>query len=206
MKVTKYPQSCLVVEKGDGGRLLLDPGNFAFEAYDADAFGPLDAVLYTHRHPDHADPGGFEALLERGVTAYGNADVCDRFGADRVTELRDGESVEIAGFDVLPRDLPHVPMVDGSAGPPNTGFLLDGTLFHPGDGIRLDGLRVDALAVPIAGPSISFRDAYRFVEEVGAQRALAVHYDGFIANPHQFADKCDITKVIVLDPGESTEL
>lgn len=206
MKVTKYPQSCLVVEKDDGGRLLLDPGNFAFDAHDADDFGPLDAVLYTHRHPDHCDQRGFEALLDRGVTAYGNADVCDLLGAERVTEISDGQAVEIAGFEVLPRDLEHVPMVDGSSGPPNTGFVLDGTLFHPGDGIRLDGLRVDVLAVPISGPSISFRDAYRFVEDVGAQRALAIHYDGFIANPNLFADKCDITKVIVLDDGESTDL
>jgi L-ascorbate metabolism protein UlaG (beta-lactamase superfamily) len=206
MKVTKYPQSCLVLEKDDGGRVLIDPGNFAIDAHDVDDFGPLDAVLYTHRHPDHCDQRGFAELLDRGVTAYGNADVCEHLGVDRVTELHDGVAASIAGFEVMPRDLPYVPMVDGSSGPRNTGFLLDEALFHPGDGIRLEGLRVDALAVPISGPSISFRDAYRFVQEVGAQRALAVHYDGFIANPHLFADKCDIAKVIVLEPGEATTL
>jgi L-ascorbate metabolism protein UlaG (beta-lactamase superfamily) len=206
MKVTKYPQSCLVVGKDDGGRILVDPGNFAIDAHDVDDFGPVDAVLYTHRHPDHCDERGLEALLERGATAYGNADVRALLGPGRVSELRDGEAVTIAGFEVLPRDLPHVPMIDGSSGPPNTGFVFDGTLFHPGDGIALDGLRVDALALPIAGPSISFRDAYRFVEEVGAKRAVPVHYDMFVADPHLFASRCDIAEVIVLGPGESADL
>ena len=206
MKVTKFPQSCLVVEQRDGGRILIDPGNVALGRHDVADFGTVDAVIYTHRHPDHCDPGGFEALLERGVTAYGNADVCELLGTDRVTEVRDGVPVVIAGFEVVPHDLPHVPMVDGAPGPPNTGFVLDGSLFHPGDGIAIDGVRVDALALPVAGPSISFRDAYRFVEQVGAKRAIPVHYDVFIADPRLFADKCDIAEVVVLDPGESTEL
>ena len=206
MKVTKYPQSCLVVEKSDGGRLLIDPGNFAIDAHDVDDFGPVDAVLYTHRHPDHCDERGLEALLERDVVAYGNADVVALLGADRVAEIRDGEAVEIAGFEVLPRDLPHVVMVDGAPGPPNTGFVLDGAFFHPGDGIGLEGLRVEKLALPIAGPSISFRDAYRFVEQVGARRAVPMHYDMFIADPHLFASRCDIADVVVLAPGESTDL
>jgi L-ascorbate metabolism protein UlaG (beta-lactamase superfamily) len=206
MKVTKYPQSCLVIEKADGGRLLVDPGNFAIDAHPIEDFGPVDAVLYTHRHPDHCDERGLEALLDRGVVAYGNADVRDLLGSQRVTEVRDGEPLAIAGFDVLPRDLPHVEMIDGSPGPPNTGFVVDGALFHPGDGIALDGLRVDALALPIAGPSISFRDAYRFVEQCGAKRAVPVHYDMFIADPHLFASRCDIADVVVLGPGESTEL
>jgi L-ascorbate metabolism protein UlaG (beta-lactamase superfamily) len=114
--------------------------------------------------------------------------------------------VVIAGFEVLPRDLPHVVMIDGSPGPPNTGFILDGALFHPGDGIAIDGLRVDALALPIAGPSLRFRDAYRFVEQLGARRAVPMHYDLFIADPKLFASRCDIAEVIVLGPGESTDV
>lgn len=206
MKVTKYPQSCLVVAKDDGGRLLVDPGNVALDAHDVADFGPIDAVLYTHRHPDHFDERGLEALLERGATVYGNADVRALAGEARVTEVRDGEPFEVAGFEVLPRDLAHAPMVDGAAGPPNTGFVFDGALFHPGDGIAIDGVRVDALAVPIAGPSISFRDAYLLCEQTGTRRALPIHYDVFLADPALFAAKCDIAEVVVLKPGESAEL
>ncbi|MFN2555495.1 MAG: MBL fold metallo-hydrolase [Nitriliruptorales bacterium] len=205
MKLTKYPQSCLLLEK-DGARIVIDPGNRAMNAYTLDDFGDLEAVLYTHRHPDHFDDRQVEELLERGVELFGNADVCGLIGREHATELTDGQTLEIAGFDVTVRDLPHVPLVDGSAGPPNSGYVIDGFLFHPGDGIELSGLTVDALAVPIAGPSISFRDAYRFIESVGAKTALPIHYDTFIADPARFADFCDIAEVVILDHGETTTL
>lgn len=205
MKVTKYPQSCLVVEKDDGGRVLVDAGNVAMDAFDLADFGTIDAALYTHRHPDHYDPRSVEPLLDAGVAVYGNADVAGL--AEGITQVDGGAVVEIAGFEVLPRDLPHVVMVDGAPGPPNTGFVFDGAFFHPGDGIAIDGVRVDGLALPIAGPSISFRDAYLLAESVGARTVIPIHYDVFVGDPHLFADKAgDLASVVVLAPGESTEL
>lgn len=203
MRVTKYPQSCLVLEKGDG-RIVIDPGTVAMDRHDLDEFGDVQAVLYTHRHYDHFDERYVEPLLERGVALYGNADMCSLVEA--MHEVSDGQSLEVAGFHVEARDLPHVPMVDGSAGPPNTGFLVDGRLFHPGDGIELEGLRAQALALPITGPSISFRDAYVFTERTGADVVVPIHYDVFIADPEMFAKYCDIAEVVTLKPGESYEL
>jgi L-ascorbate metabolism protein UlaG (beta-lactamase superfamily) len=114
--------------------------------------------------------------------------------------------VQVAGVEVLPRDLPHVVMVDGSPGPPNTGFLLDGTLFHPGDGVELTGLTAPAAAVPIAGPSISFHDAYRLVRSLGAAHVIPIHYDAFVADPAHFARVCDLAEVHVLGDGAAVEL
>lgn len=203
MRLTKYPQSCLVLE-GDG-RICIDLGTIATAEYAVGDLGHLDAVLWTHQHPDHLDPEAAAELLDRGVALYGNADVCAQIG-DGATEVRDGEVLEIAGFEVTPRDLPHVPMVDGSPGPPNTGFVVDGAFFHPGDGIELAGLSVDSLAVPIVGPSISYRDAYLLVESTGAETVIPIHYDFFVADPELFAHFCDIAEVRVLAPGESTDL
>jgi L-ascorbate metabolism protein UlaG (beta-lactamase superfamily) len=72
--------------------------------------------------------------------------------------------------------------------------------------MQVDGVRVDALAVPIAGPSISFRDAYMAVETTGCATAIPIHYDKFLANPRQFAHFCDIASVVVLDHGQSADL
>lgn len=203
MQVTKYPQSCLRVEK-DGGVLLLDPGVLGFGGIGLDELGHVDAVLFTHQHADHLDQELAAALASRGATIVGNGDVAAALPELEVVEARDGEALEVAGFGVLPRDLDHVVMVNGAEGPPNTGFLLDGTLFHPGDGIRLDGLTAEVLALPIAGPSISNRDAYLFLSSTGAGRAIPIHYDVFPGDPHLFARNVDIADVIILDPGEST--
>ena len=204
MEVTKYPQSCLVLSDGDA-RICIDPGNVALDRHPLDELGDLQAVLYTHRHADHVDERAVDTLLERGVELYANADVCDLLGG-RATEVTDGQTLTVAGFEVTARDLPHVPMVDGSPGPPNTGFVIDGALFHPGDAVELPGLQVRALAVPIAGPSISFREAYAFVQAVGAERVIPIHYDYFIADPDHFARVCDLAEVVVLGAGETVTL
>lgn len=206
MRITKFPQSCVVVEKDDGGRLAIDIGTIATASYDLDDLGPLDAALFTHQHADHFDPAVVEPLLEAGTSVHANADVCGKIDADGAAVVSPGETLHVAGFTVEPYDLPHVPLVDGAAGPPNTGFLLDGRLLHPGDAVDPKGATADVLAVPIAGPSISNRDAYVMIEETGAATAVPIHYDFFLADPDLFADFCDIAKVISLDHGESAEL
>ncbi len=207
MRVTKYPQSCLLVEESAGGRLLIDVGTFTTEDYDLADFGEVDAVLFTHQHPDHFDRRWAEQALGEGIPVYANADVCAQLdAAEDTTTLADGESATVAGFDVTAHDRPHVPLVDGSAGPPNTGFVLDDRLYHPGDSLTVDGIGVDVLAAPIVGPSISFRDAYVMLEETGASSAVPIHYDFFVADPDLFEHFCDVATVHVLDHGESIEV
>ena len=205
MRVTKYPQSCLVVEH-DGARLLIDPGSFLTAAHDLAQLGTIDALLVTHRHIDHIDPDVVAPLRERGVEIVGNADVAELLAGHEVTVVEDGQRFTAAGVEVTAYDLPHVPMVDGSPGPPNTGFLLDGHLFHPGDGLEITGLRAPTVAAPICGPSISFRDAYAFVQRLGAETVVPIHYDAFVADPAHFARVCDVAEVVVLSDGESAEV
>jgi L-ascorbate metabolism protein UlaG (beta-lactamase superfamily) len=205
MRITKYPQSCMVLEGADG-RLLIDPGDVAMDAYRFDAFGHLDAVLFTHRHLDHFDPRAMEAIAERDLPVYANADVCGLIDGLPATTVTNGQAFKAAGFEIEPHDMPHVVMVNGAAGPPNTGFVFDGRLLHPGDSMQVDGIRVDALAVPITGPSVSFRDAYLAVETTACSTAIPIHYDKFLANPQLFEHFCDIASVVVLNHGESADL
>jgi L-ascorbate metabolism protein UlaG (beta-lactamase superfamily) len=206
MRITKYPQSCLVIEADNGARLLVDAGLHVVGRRSLDELGTIDAVLYTHRHPDHFDPAWVGPLLDRSVPVYANADTAGQVEDGAITVVAGGETFAAAEVPVRAFDLPHMPMVDGSPGPPNLGFLVDGALFHPGDAKELDGIRAAALATPIAGPSLSPRDAYRMVEESGARIAIPVHYDNFLADPELFAKQCPMAEVIVLEDGESTTL
>lgn len=185
MKITKYPQSCLLLEK-DGSRILIDPGNFVASKYVAEDFLPLDGVLVTHEHPDHADIGLLGALADAGLTIVTNESTASVLGDMSTQVVQDGEEMEMGGFNVKVHELPHCLMVDGSKGPQNTGFIFDGKFFHPGDGVYTTGVKVGAAAVPIAGPDVSPHDAYVFIESVEAKLVIPVHYDYFIADPEFF--------------------
>src|SRR6056297_1791585 len=134
LRLTKYPQSCLLVEAGDA-RLLIDPGSFVAAAYEAATFGDLDAVLYTHRHADHFDAGLVADLAATGARIVTNADVADVIDDVEVETLADHAVTQVAGVRVRAHDIPHCEMVDGSPGPPNTGFVVGDTLLHTGDGL-----------------------------------------------------------------------
>jgi L-ascorbate metabolism protein UlaG (beta-lactamase superfamily) len=207
MKVTKYPQSCLLLEKNER-RIVIDPGSFFAAAFSPDVLGDVSAVLYTHQHADHYDEALAKQFIDMGVAVYGNDAVAALVG-ERAKIVTSGQSFNVGGFEIMPHDLPHCEMVDGSAGPPNTGYIIDGNFFHAGDGIETEGVHVANMAVAITGPSISFRDAALFAQSVGARKVIPMHYDNvslFIANPHGFERAFAGAEVIVLENGQSVEL
>lgn len=176
MRITKFGHSCVRLEQG-GAVLVLDPGVWSQpEALDGAA-----AVLVTHEHPDHVDPG----LLRRtDAPVWAPAGVAARLReeapdiAERVTEVVAGDAFAAAGFDVTPvGDLhavihPELPQVD------NSGYLItDGTtrLFHPGDALVGPGIPVDVLCLPVCAPWLKASEAIDFGRQVGAPRNLAIH-------------------------------
>lgn len=188
MKVTKYPQSCLLIEQ-DGTRILIDPGNHFREAgFSPKSLEPIDAVLYTHQHGDHYDRQICDYFLESNIPIYANRATGQLIGECNV--VADGEVFHVNNIIVTAKELPHCETPAGP-GPQNTGYLIDGVFFHPGDGKELDGLVVDGLALPISGPDISVLDAIRFIHQVGAKTVIPIHYDGLKLNPLQVADYID---------------
>lgn len=180
MNITKYPQSCLIVEK-DGARILIDPGSFLAGKFTAEQLPDIDAIILTHRHPDHANPELITALLaKKSVPVYANDDTKDFLGGSVVTHpINPGDTATVAGFAVQTYDMPHCPMPDGSAGPPNNGYVFDGTFLHAGDGVAVEGLQVENAAIAIAGPDVSLRDAADLIKAVGAKKVIPIHYSIF---------------------------
>lgn len=206
MRVTKYPQSCMLLEK-NGRRILIDPGNFVADKYKAQDFMPIEAVLLTHLHPDHADLGLLREFQSLDVQIITNKETSEYFSGLDVKVVSDGDTFEVGSFELKVHELAHCLMLDGSTGPQNTGFIIDNKFFHPGDGVGTEGIEIDVVAVPIAGPDISPRDAFSFIKKLSAQMAVPVHYNFFPNDPGFFKeivgrfDK-DVD-VAVLDDGES---
>ncbi len=207
MKVTKFGQSCLLIEKGED-RLLIDPGSFFSAKHQLAELGKISGVLYTHQHADHCDVSLFEPIRSAGVKMYGNSDVAAKVGQG-IETVSDGQEFGVASFKVKAHDLPHC-LLPGSEPPPNTGYIIDGVFFHPGDGVETSGFRVDALGVAIAGPDVSPLDAINLIQALGARKAIPMHYDFFKEDPEVFKQAYGWTggkaEIIALADGESTEL
>lgn len=205
MKITRYFQSCLLIEEGNA-RILIDPSGHENE--NIAQLGRLDAVLYTHEHADHFDADMAKNFVEQAIApVYANASTAKLIKASSTT-VNDGQEFDIKDVHIKVIELPHCLMWDGTAGPQNVGYLINNKFFHAGDGKELAGLSVENLALPINGPDVSILDAFNFAKQLTAKNLVPIHYDYLGGNPEAFAGIGSGLgfKVHVLSNGASTEL
>ncbi len=209
MKVKKFPQSHLVISK-DGKTLIIDPGYITFEkGFKVGDFQNADVYLISHQHPDHLGPETIKEVVgEKAV--FGNSDVVAKLkeaGVDQAKEIKNLEEIEIEGFKIKAVDVPHFKK-EGVQMPPNTGFLIDGVFFHPGDGDKAPDVISENAAVPIAGATITYDTALEFIEGIGAKVVIPIHYDWYKAEAQEFKKLASNFGIDVrpLNHGEETEI
>ncbi|WFE26730.1 MBL fold metallo-hydrolase [Solwaraspora sp. WMMD791] len=179
MRLTKFGHSCVRLER-DGAVLVIDPGAFSEPA----ALDGVDAVLVTHEHFDHLDVDRLADVLARrpSVTVHAHPSVASTLDVlgDAVVAVEAGDRFEAAGMPVrayggwhavIHPDLPRVP---------NLGFLVDDSVYHPGDAFDVPAdAAVQTLFVPVCAPWMKLSEAVDFVRAVAPRRALALH-DGLL--------------------------
>ncbi len=187
MNITKYPQSCILVEKNNT-RIVIDPGEPFSEQFDVDDLGHLDAVLFTHQHADHIDESIIDTFVGLEIPMYAN-EATAKLIESNVTKVHENDTFTIGDMVITARELPHCLMPDGSEGPQNTGYVVNDYFFHPGDGVSIDDLTVPVLAAPMAGPDISPKDVLDFITQVNAKHIVPIHNDLFVV---------DVNKIIAV--------
>ncbi|MEU6171505.1 MBL fold metallo-hydrolase [Streptantibioticus parmotrematis] len=179
MKMIKKGHACVRLEK-DGRALVVDPGAFTEE----DAAAGADAILVTHEHLDHFDEGRLRAALDANPEAriWTLRSVADRIAAafpGRVTTVGHGDTFTAAGFDVQVHGELHAVIHPDIPRITNVGFLVDGSVFHPGDALTVPDQSVETLLLPVHAPWNKFSEVADYVRAVSPARAYAVH-DGLL--------------------------
>ena len=213
MRFTKLGHSCVRLEK-DGAVLVIDPGTFTDAAA---ALAGATAVLVTHEHPDHLDADAISAALagDPGLTLWANSSVCDQFGGfgDRVHEVRHGDALAVAGFDVHVYGREHALIHSDIPLVANTGFLVDGEVFHPGDSYTVPEDPAPTLLLPISAPWLKAGEMIDYFRAVAPARGYAIH-DGILngaglalmTTMMSVAAAPSGAEVARLEPGTSVEL
>ncbi|MYS22664.1 L-ascorbate metabolism protein UlaG, beta-lactamase superfamily [Streptomyces sp. DvalAA-14] len=210
MKLTKNGHSCVRLEK-DGRTLVIDPGGWSAD----DAAAGADVILVTHEHEDHFNEGRLRTGLEANPAAelWTLASVAEQMSAafpGRVHTVGHGDAFTVAGFDVQAHGELHAVIHPDLPRITNVGYLVDGSLFHPGDAFTLPNHPVDTLLLPVQAPWSKVSEVIEYVREVRPKRAVDVHdamlndvsrplYDMLIGNLGGGADH------LRLAPGGATE-
>lgn len=180
MKITKIAHSGLILEEGEK-KLLIDPGTYCFRdtGYTPQQVAPVDAILLTHRHADHADPAAIKTIL--GISAapvIANAEIAQVLAAEgiAVDVIRPGETRTVAGFKIEAFSATHE-LIPTLPIPTNLAYRINGTLVHPGDSFALPETLVGApvFALPVAGPWAQINAVIECGKRMHARHVIPIH-------------------------------
>lgn len=176
MKLTKYEHACVVIEK-DGASIVIDPGSFSPGA--AEIIAGADAILLTHEHMDHVNQAAItEALAARqDLRLYAPAALAGTFAAQagQVTAVAAGDSLDLASFAITVHGSEHAVIHRDIPVIANVGYIIDGTVYHPGDSFYVPEVEVPLLLLPTSGPWMKIGEAADFVRAVRPQQIVQIH-------------------------------
>jgi L-ascorbate metabolism protein UlaG (beta-lactamase superfamily) len=213
MQLTKLGHACVRLEK-DGARLVIDPGVWS----GPDALAGAAAVLVTHEHVDHLDADEVRAALTAapGLELWTNASVAAQFAdfGGRVHAVDHGDTFTAAGFDVHVYGSEHARIMPGIPVIANTGFAVDGAVFHPGDSFTVPEDHVPTLLLPVSAPWLKFAETAAYAQEVAPSKGgyaihdaiLSAQGTGLVGNLLKLVTGPGGAAFTRLEPGTTVEL
>jgi L-ascorbate metabolism protein UlaG (beta-lactamase superfamily) len=170
----------MLVEEG-GKRLLIDPGTLTVGAHPT---AGIDAVLITHEHADHLHVPSLQAVMKDSPDAKVSSirsvgDLLAKEGVAGFSVVRHGDALDEGGVRIECIGEKHAVMHTDIPPSDNTGFLIAGRFFFPGDAFTLPGKPVEILALPIAGPWMKLSEAVDYARAVRPEICFPVH-DGIV--------------------------
>ena len=169
MKITKYVQSCLLVET-EGRAALFDPGMMSENALDVDTITRLDDIIITHVHGDHYTLPLVQKLVSKfpEVHITATSEVVALLLAEGIS-ASDQSSTGITFFNA-----PHESVEPLFPSPEQIGVHYLDILSHPGDSHSFAETKA-ILALPITAPWGSTIKALNIVLDLKPSIVVPIH-------------------------------
>jgi len=187
MKITKFAQSCVLVETNNK-RILIDPGYLQFdESLLRKQWANIDFLLVTHKHNDHCAANAIKEIVKRPETKfYASQEVSNSHTELSPQIVKEGG---ILDFDKLKIEVVkavhgYMPFLQGDKEiSENLGYIIDDgehRVYHTGDTISFKtDYKCDIIFVPICnhGLVMGTYEAAFFAKKTGAKLVIPIHYD-----------------------------
>ncbi|WP_063005830.1 MBL fold metallo-hydrolase [Nocardia salmonicida] len=210
MNITHYGHACVLVEiPGIDGtsRVLFDPGSYS---QDFEGLRDLDLILITHAHPDHIDLPRLAALMADNpsadlivgpgtLAALDNPDYPEHMRRPRHVATP-GEKLSLHGVDIVVTGGEHACIHSALPTSENLGYIVDGSVFHPGDAFDEVATAVEVLLLPIGGPWMKIGEGIDYLRSVAPRTVVPIHQAG-LAPVHQ-SMHCQLLKNLAPDGTE----
>jgi L-ascorbate metabolism protein UlaG (beta-lactamase superfamily) len=175
VELTNFAHSCVRLDDGDRS-LVIDPGVFS----DVDrALDGASDVLITHEHPDHIDVDRLRAAVERDsrLRVWGPPSVGGLLAkaGEQFTAVSPGESFEAGGFAVRPFGGQHAVIHSSIPVIANVAYLVDESVYHPGDSFAVPPVSVPTLLLPVHAPWSKIAEVIDFVIAVRPKSVHQIH-------------------------------
>lgn len=178
MKITKFGHCSLLI-KTNNIHILTDPGIWSDLP---EPFPRIDILLITHEHQDHLHVPSVKNVLASSPSArvITNGSVAKLLEVEGITAeiVNDGAKDTKSGIAIEGYGTTHAQIYETFGQVENTGYMIDGKLFYPGDAFYNPNHPVDILALPVAGPWMHIRDAIDYAKTIKPRIMFPVH-DGF---------------------------
>ena len=186
MRITKYPQSCLLVET-ERGKILVDPGEIKYKEKYFDIWKQADIVLLTHWHSDHVN---YEVLKKMNVPIYSTSEVQDKYLDLKINIISEKDDIALDYMSVYVTKAIHgynPNLKDGKEVFENIGYIIndiiggnENKLYVTSDTLCFNNNYIaDIIAAPITahGLTMSSYELALMAKEKNTKIVLPIHMD-----------------------------
>jgi len=182
MKITKYPQSCFMVETNNK-KILIDAGSLKYQDYFLEEWKTADFILITHKHADHIKS---DVLKDINIPIYSTQEVQNTYPEITFNLVKENDilNLENIKIEVVKAIHGYNPMLkNGGQVFENVGYIIDDgkhRFYITSDTICFNNdYKADVVALPLTahGLTMSSFEAALFAKELEAKLVLPIHMD-----------------------------
>ncbi len=185
MKITKFPQSCLLIET-KGKKILVDPGNLKYKEEYFKIWNEVDIILITHKHHDHCYAEVLEKV-DKKIKIYSSNEVKNAYPALDINIVKEEDTINLENgitIEVVHAEHGYIPpMKTGAKVIENIGYIIDDKetrVYITSDTICFQNeYKCDILCVPVSdyGVVMGAFEAALFAKEANAKLVVPLHAD-----------------------------